>query len=387
MDIKTVFVIAIATSRMIMPGMPKMNFPGMPDFTAPRREMTMNLTSDKKVDKSSKAQCAIPEGLKLGPKVDLVIPLPEKIKPGRDYEPEPAEQGREPEKMVIKIYWLCGESVPKGQPRVIDTDKIADTMKNMPKLKPGRFGGTFSAPGFGGDGSHAYWPEGENPIRPDSHAPGGYALTTNYCGGTDLVLTAAQDFLAPIEMTSPGKDVDLAKTVQLAWKPVPNALGYLLSAFGSKKNEMIIWTSSSDPDYQGLRSEAVLPSQVKTLIDNGVLLPAEKTDCRIPAGIFEGCKSPMLTVTAIGTESVQKKDGIETHVTVRSTAMMTLGKGGMMGEDMGEDVEEAQPDEDQTIEQASDSGDTSDSTESAEEPEKKGGALQDILDRAKDLLR
>jgi hypothetical protein len=77
--LKTLFVISVLTTRMIMPGMPSMPAGmGVPDMNAPTKTLTMDLTSDKKVNAKSTAQCAVPEGLKLGPKVDLEIDLPVK---------------------------------------------------------------------------------------------------------------------------------------------------------------------------------------------------------------------------------------------------------------------------------------------------------------------
>ena len=50
----------------------------IPNMNAPARTLTMDLTSDKKANAESKAECEVPGGLKLGPKVNLDIDLPQK---------------------------------------------------------------------------------------------------------------------------------------------------------------------------------------------------------------------------------------------------------------------------------------------------------------------
>lgn len=350
MDLNTVFVIALATTKMIMPGMPEMsNLPAginIPGMGGPQITLTMDLTSTKEASKSSTAECAIPEGLKLGPKLDLAIDLP-----GEDISTPPGTPGDgsskyESPEFKIKYYWMCAETVPSGEPKILDFEKMTT---EMPAMKAQMNKAMRSAQlRAGDDGSHAYWPniEDKNPIKDKSqHAPGSYKLTTNYCGGTDITLDKTQDFLAPIDLTSPGKKIDLTKTIQVEWKAVPNALAYILSAFGSKDKELIMWTSSGDPNITAdYTNQPVSPEEVKKLIEKGIFLPPTKTSCRIPAGIFKDCQSPILTVTAIGTDKVQDKDGIKTQVTVRSTATVMLTAGMDMGEDESNVKENADKD-------------------------------------------
>lgn len=348
---KTVFVISLLTSRMIMPGMPKMPAGmGIPDMTAPQKTMTMDLTSNKKVDAKSWAQCAVPEGLKLGPKVDLQIDLPVKSTPGP--HEGPAEGSAEMPKFVMKMYWKCSDTVLPGQPKVIDSEKM---MKDMPK--PGTMGGMGKMrPGMkppmmrstGSDESHAYWPNGKDnkKIVPESSSPGDYKLTTNYCGGTSITFGPQQEFLEAIDLTSPGKSPDLAKTIKIEWKPVKNALAYVIMAMAGKQGESVMWTSSSQPEMTvNYTSEALTKAQVDSYIEKGIFLPPTATECYIPAGIFKNVGTPMLTMTAIGADKIQTKDGIKTDVIVRSTAMMMLGGMGGMAPGMGEDAAVNQPEE------------------------------------------
>ena len=324
-----------------MPGMPEMpKIPGIkiPDFSAPTRTLTMDLTSGKAVNAQSKADCAIPAGLQHGPKVNLHIDLPQKPNIEKGSAKESEQQQAKMPKMVIKSYWMCSETVPAGQPKALDMAAMAasgqKTMKAFRNMKlPERLTNHS-------DGSHAYWPyDNVKPFEKEASAPGLYTLGTNYCGGTTVTFDNPQDFLAPIDIVKPSKDIDLAKPINIEWKSVPNAAAYTLTAFSGSDKEMIMWTSASDPDpATKVQFEVVTQAEVRQLIEKGVLLPPTATSCCIPAGIFKGAGQAMLTVTAIGRDIIQTKDDITTDVLVRSTATVMLGKPmGMPGMGDGKD--------------------------------------------------
>jgi hypothetical protein len=334
----------------------------IPGIGSATRSLRMDLTSDKQVNAQSKAECAVPEGMKLGPKVNLEIDLPVPEKPAPEGS-KPDDSGKtEKTKFTIKMYWECSETVPAGQPKVMDSDTM---MKGLPadsrqfqKMMQSQQRMLARA----ADESHAYWPGSKaKPIKDDAATPGLYQLTTNYCGGTSITFDNPQDFLAPIDVTSPGKGgVDLEKAIKIEWKSVPNAEAYVLTAFASKDNVMVMWTSSSQPDEgTDYMSKPLSKAEVKSNIDKGLFLPPAKTLCNIPAGIFKDVGNPMLTLTAIGTDKTQEKDGIRTAVTVRSTAVVMLGVG------MDMDSQGDAP-TDQTTEQATDQPAATDSGNAAD---------------------
>ena len=378
MGLKTLFVITVLTSRMIMPGMPDMpagfNIPGI---GAPTRTLKMDLTSDKQVNAQSKAECAVPEGMKLGPKVDLEIPLPKPEKPtpqGKSDDTGKAEKT----KFTMKMYWSCAETVPSGQPKVLDTDKMMSGVPANDQQLQKMMQSQQKMLARAADESHAYWPGSKaKPIKDDAATPGFYQLTTNYCGGTSITFDKPQDFLAPIDITSPGKGgVDLEKAIKIEWKSVPNAEAYVITAFAGKENLMVMWTSSSQPEMMtDYMSSPLSKAEVKAHIDKGLFLPPARTSCSIPAGIFNGIGMPMLTMVAIGTDKTQEKDGIRTAVTVRSTATVMLGAG-MEGQ---EDAPTDQPDQATEQPAPADSGNTADtSNESTKKPNKVKDTLKGI---------
>lgn len=337
-----------------MPGMPDMpNIPGMDaaGFSGPMRTLTMDLTSDKKVNAQSKAGVMIPEGLRLGPEVKLTVDLPEKSEVTTGGKAE----GDMPD-FTMKLYWKSSEKVLPGQPKVL----TAADVKKAAFMPPEKMKQIQKSIEKEADRSHAYWP-GRDFKKLDKNAatPGNYTLTTNYCGETSFSMEPSQNFLDPINLTSLNNGADLAKSIKVQWDPVPNAVAYLVTAFSSSDKVMITWTSSADPEMQGnIYQGAISKADMKKYLDSGVLLPASTTACYIPAGIFEGTRAPMLMVTAYGNDSIQEKDGIETQIVVRSTATATLS--GMMSK--GSDEESIKSDEENIKSGDSDSAKDSENT-------------------------
>lgn len=317
MEPKTIFVIAVTTARMIMPGLPAMQkIPGMnmPDLSAPKRTLTMSLTSDQKIDKWSKAECAAPEGLKIGPKAALDIAFSQ------------SSDGGAP-------------GFESSSKNIDSTMKISADMKRATE-RDQRARSSIRQGLDNQSGSYAYWPGRDaKEIVADSACPGSYALTTNYCGNTSITFDKPQDFLAPIDLTSLGKSAGTAKSIKVAWKSIPNAKGYLVTAMGSKDKLMVIWTSASKPDVKlDFAASAIPVDKFADYIKDGVLLPPDVTSCDIPIAIFNKVGNAMLSVTAFGADKVQKNDGIETQVVIRSTAISILGSIMSMGNTKDDDT-------------------------------------------------
>lgn len=395
MDPKTLFVIAITTAKMLMPGMPTMKLPGMPDMSAPTRTMTMDLTSPKKADAKSTAECAVPEGLKIGPKAVLDIDLPVKAVEGTPGAPGGADSGKIPE-FTMKLYWTSSQPVPEGQPRVISSAAMNADVRAALDKNPTSRNKFMRVAGGGMDGSHAYWPgKGAKKITKESACPGPYTLTTNYCGGTSITLDKPQNFLAPIDITSPGKDVDLSSYITVTWKSVRDALAYVVNAFAGKDKLMVSWTSSSKPDAKvNVLSSAITKEQLGKLIADGTLLGPDKTTVYIPIAIFQEVGAPFLTITAIGADRIQTKDGIETQVVVRSNGTMMLGLGVPAG--VGSPGEEEQQLTPKTKDKptsdddppAANSGDALDKTQdTVDKASNKKDQVGDIINKTRNIFK
>jgi hypothetical protein len=268
----------------------------------------------------------------------------------------------------MKSYWDCSETVLPGQPKVFDSDKM---MKNIPQapmmMGKGKMGPSKMRWVATDDESHAYWPNSKDgkKIVKDSSAPGGYQLTTNYCGGTSIAFDKEQDFLGAIDIVSPGKGaLDLAKAIKIEWKPVPNAQAYVITAFAGKEHEMVVWTSAAKPDVTtDWMGTAFTKAEIDGFIKKDILLPATATTCYIPAGIFKGFSAPMINLIALGVDKQQSKNGIQTNVLVRSTGMLIAGRG--LG---GQMIEEDPAEDNQTEENTPPESTSSDSNNEEQTP-------------------
>lgn len=306
---RTIFIIAVATLRVIFPGIETPALPGgeqIPPFGTAHKQVAMELTSSAEVDAPS-ASVTVPAGLGIGSSVKLTVE-----KPAADTG-DAAEADGNPKAVETRLYWGSHENVPQGQPRILKSD-AAETPAQS---------GTDSSPSHG---TWAFWPGyDDDPLRPQASAAGDYTLQSNFCSAAKVTVAEDQNFLNPITLLTPKSEPDWQKPVKIEWEAVPNAVGYLLSAVGSRDGQVIVWTSGAAPDSAAeVIERPVAADEIEMLLEQKVLLPADATSCWIPAGAFAGAKNVMLTITALGRDSVQEKDSVDTAVIVRSAAHVML---------------------------------------------------------------
>lgn len=297
-SLKTLFIITISAARLVIPGFPgALNLqegakqPGV-------RSFNIEVASDAVAAKGAKASVAVPEGLMAGKTVDLQIDTTAPPVPKSDASTTQVDE-----------YWGSGRVVSGDQPKITKPGSIPPAP-------------TDTLP----DKSYAYWPRIETPpLDQDAATPGTYSLKTDYVGATSITLTQEQNFLDPIDITITDREPDLDKPIVIRWKPVLNAAGYVLKAYGGDDKRTIIWTSSMKPELsQGIEYRPISKDDQEKYIKEGVLIPSYVASCTIPSGIFKGSASVMLVMIAVGKDLVQTKDGIETQVIVRSTASIPL---------------------------------------------------------------
>jgi hypothetical protein len=313
LSLKTIFIITVATYRIIFPGLsPVVPKPGAEIPRPPvTKSLTMELYSEQPVDAQCKAEVIVPSGLRLENPAKLFIDLKQQTS---DSEPlSKSETAREA--FINKAYWGCSEVAPEGQPKVTkfseSENNVSAENRNVNALP---------------SNSYAFWPRPDSkPLHDDAATPGTYTLTTNYCGNTSVTLEQEQNFLDTIELINVPKKANLDKAIKVTWKPVSNALAYLVNAYGGSGNVTVDWTSSSDPAATvGIEARPVSKEEIAKLIEKKALLPPDVTSCTIPAGIFKGSWSVFLTVIAIGADKIEIKNGIETRVLVRSVVSVPL---------------------------------------------------------------
>ena len=308
MDLKTVFIITVTTSRMIFPGISPTSRAGSsePVRIPAAKSITFQLHGSTHADGQSKAEVSVPEALKTENPLRLDISL---------QAAEPVVRQPDESKFVLKSYWGCGETVPEGQPKVVtSTDPGPATI--APAAGP-----ATNLP----YASYAHWPTRDSkPLESDASTQGTYALTTSYAGNASVTLGKEQDFLPTVDLVGTPKKANLEKPVKIMWKTVPGAVAFLVTANGGNGRETISWTSSSDPHAAGLEERTVERTELDKLVEKKVLLPSYATTCTIPAGIFKGSKTAFVTITAFGADKIERNGAVETQVMVRSIVSIPI---------------------------------------------------------------
>lgn len=304
MGLKTIFIITVSTLRAIFPGIaPAVTVPGQapPTVIPVTKSVSFTLFSDRTAGPGAYAWVNVPQSLGAGQRVALTI----QRQTAQDKSTE-SDQSAAP-KITQKTYWGSTDEIPKDQPRV-GTYAQSASAQTLP------------------DKSIAYWPSPtDRGLESSGTVPGAYTLDTNFAGATTVTLGPEQAFIPSIQFDTDADSYQLDKAIKIKWKPVPKALGYLLTAFGGTRDQSITWTSSAVPDVSdGLADRAISAEELKSLLDKKVLLPPESTTVTIPAGVFSGATGAMISVTAFGPDLIQDKGAFETRVIVRSMANIVL---------------------------------------------------------------
>lgn len=236
---------------------------------------------------------AIPPGLKMGSRLPL-LPV---VAVGRSGEAG-EEGGAEKPKGKLMFYWGCSDKVRPGQPRVVDFSKSAPD--EWMRFMTGRFApdrGAKAVPG------RSVWPN----ERDRQRVPSGASLEGDHAVSGEGVpaslrfsVEKAYSFMPRVQMSTSG---DAKASVNVSWQAVNEAQGYFLSAMGARgEDEMIIWSSSEQPDPGWGLMDYLVPARVRTLIGEQVVLAPSVQDCAIPAGIFGAVEGAMVRMIAYGPE-------------------------------------------------------------------------------------
>lgn len=280
-----------------MPGMGGVNF-GATRGMMPGRWLDLAVRTQRKPAGTEAVQ-AIPPGQAMGPSLTLLpvkaqTDLPSHRGGSVDKVPE-RPKGR------ILFYWGCSDTVRPGQPRILDFAK-AD-VEEYGKFMMGRATrdtGAQATPG------HAIWPNETHrqKVPPQASLTGQHTLTGDGLpANLQFAIGQQQDFMPKLALVSQGGG---ATASQITWQRLPTAQAYFLNAMSGSDNagatEMVIWSSSDLPEPGWGLMDYASNANVDKWLKDKVLLPAHKTDCAIPAGIFAKAEGAMLRGIAYGQE-------------------------------------------------------------------------------------
>jgi hypothetical protein len=249
------------------------------------------------------AQQFVPAGLRLGESLPLVPPA---AQPAADREPGELspEMQREAPKGRVLVYWGCGDTVRRGQPRVID----------LARGNPAELGRAFSGRYAADRGArvgpqHALYPN----ERVRQQVPAGASLVGEHRvqgegvpASMKFALGDAQNLMPPIQLATRGQ---ASESIGLSWPAVPHARAYYLHAMAQVGNDTVMWSSAETGDT-GMGLFDYLPNAtIDRWVKEQVLLKPETTSCAVPRGIFAGegagreGSSPMVRMVAYGSET------------------------------------------------------------------------------------
>ena len=234
---------------------------------------------------------AIPPALNMGSALPLI---PVQVERGRSE----GEADMERPKGRLLFYWGCSETVRPGQPRVLDFARAAPD--EYSKFMIGRFAPDRGAKAVAG---RSVWPNEQDRKR----VPANASLNGDHAVSGDGVPAGLRFAVGAGHASTPKSSLsgqgDPKRPINVGWADVNNARAYFLTAMGGKgEQEMIIWSSSEQPDPGWGLMDYLPPAQIERLLKEKVILPTSTQRCAIPAGIFAGVEGAMVRMIAYGPE-------------------------------------------------------------------------------------
>lgn len=280
-----------------MPGMGGVSF-GATRGMMPGRWLDLAVSTQHKPAGTEAVQ-AIPPGQAMGPSLTLLPVKAQAEKHTR--QGGSVDEVPERPKGRILFYWGCSDSVRPGQPRILDFAKTG--VEDYGKFMMGRATRDSGAKAIPG---HAIWPNETHRQKVPAQASltGQHALSGDGLPASlQFAIGQAQDFMPKLALASQGGG---AAASHLTWQKLPTAQAYFLNAMSGSDNagatEMVIWSSAEVPEPGWGLMDYASNSNVDKWLKEKVLLPASKTDCAIPAGIFAKAEGAMLRGIAYGQE-------------------------------------------------------------------------------------
>lgn len=278
--------------------------PGMADImrmaagggSSSTRTLDLRLGSTQGTAETPRAAHEIPAGLRMGTALPLLTPPQAK--------PEPREgdlpQGMEQPKGRMLIFWGCSEKAGPGQPVIIDFAKVASGQR--PPNLVSRSVSRPQGPSQVRSKTYGEWPNREDSktVPADSSLRGDHAVKGNYSPAMAFAVDDAHDFLAPVQLASAAA----GDARRVNWQRVPNAIGYFMTAIGSKQgtNDVVMWSSSETQEMGSALMDYLPPAEVARLIREKVVLAPERSDCAVSAEAMKAMDTPMLQFIAYGDE-------------------------------------------------------------------------------------
>ncbi len=252
------------------------------------RKVSLHLGSQRPADAPSAAH-DIPTGMSMGPSLPLLTPRGAEQRQPTERE---RHENMERPKGRMLIYWGCGEATRAGQPVVIDFAR-GGQMPNM-------VGRNVASGGPVSNRTNGLWPNQQDSKNvPDSASLiGDHTIRGNYTPDIRFALGAGQDFMERVNLNTSARG---SGAVAVRWNAPSTATGYFATAMGGDGNDMVMWSSSDVQEIGGGLMDYIPPAEVARLIREKVVMPAQTTECVVPAAVAK--QAQMFNFIAYGPEA------------------------------------------------------------------------------------
>ena len=198
----------------------------------------------------------------------------------------------------LLLYWGCGPAVRAGQPKVLDmASASAADLARFFQSRRATQRGAHSAAG------RPVWPSPADARMVPANASlvGQHGFTApGVPASFRFQIPAAQDLMPALAVQ---QQAAADGSTELTWTALPTARAYFVAGMGANaKEEMVIWTSSEQPDTGFGLTDYQTNSAVDRWLGEKVLLAPSTTSCTVPAGIFPKDGGGMLRMIAYGHE-------------------------------------------------------------------------------------
>jgi len=290
---------------------------GIPNIAAmmggggPSHSLILQLGSTQRPTGAPSAQHLPPPVIKSGGSLPLVTPQAAPSQPveppSRDSVPQQYQQPRG----RILIFWGCGERAPQGQPVILDFATLTDPaqIQRLGNLLQGINAAPMQPPSPSRFATYGEWPNGQPPlsIPGDSSLVGSHIVRGTYSPQINFALTADQDFMEPLNLTS--NDRNPGGWVQLSWNSVPRTLGYFASVMGGsggaggQSSDVVLWTSSKVQAAAFTAPDYMTPAETNRLVASGALMSPQTTTCNVYREVVQATQGGLLSLNAYGGET------------------------------------------------------------------------------------
>lgn len=290
-----------------------------------QRKITVRLWSPGLAPDGATAALTVPEGLMIGPKLDLELYSPK----GEEGDLPPGAPTSLPD-FSIKRYWGSSATAKASQPEVFDLKSLTPEQKVMMRSQAMKMRQTTDSYFYKPNWTTAYFPpsKGVTAVPDEGALAGNYLLTSSYTGKVEMDVPDTVNFLPAIEMTSPNMDkaVPMEDALVFRWKPVPNVIGYSANIIGMEGQKTIVmWNSAEEKPDMGLAFDYLEMAQVRDLVSRKMVMGKDTIEMTIPAGIFKDCDFVMFQMIGYGPGSAIEKGQPLPRLQTKTTLGITLG--------------------------------------------------------------